>query len=134
MKKMFFAVAIAAIANLFIGSCSNDTTLDLALKVANRDMPMVVDEGITVEKVVDEDNYVVYITTIDEDLYDMDELSEMQDLLKLTHKEELQALANDKDFKEFSSLCKKCNKGISYRYVGNQSGITFSIDFEPYEF
>ena len=124
---------IAAIASLGMLSCSNDTTLEAAIKIANREMPQVVDEGITVEKIVIEGDYVTYITSIDEDLYNIDEMSSMSPMLKIVHKEGFEELANDKDFKEFVSLCKKCDKGISYKYVGNQSGDSFSVDFEPSE-
>ena len=93
-------------------------------------MPQVIDEGLICEKVVNEDYYVTYIVSTDEDVYPIDDIRESSDLIKLLMDEELHS---DPEMKDLFDMCKKCNKGISYRYVSNQTGESFSIDFEPYE-
>jgi hypothetical protein len=130
MKKIVYSLLVAIISSLALSSCTNDMQLESAIRLANRNMPQVIDEGLTCEKVVNEDYYVTYIVSTDEDVYPIDDIRESSDLIKLLMDEELHS---DPEMKDLFDMCKKCNKGISYRYVSNQTGESFSIDFEPYE-
>ena len=130
MKKIVYSLLVAIISSLTLSSCTNDMQLESAIRLANRNMPQVIDEGLICEKVVNEDYYVTYIVSTDEDVYPIDDIRESSDLIKLLMDEELHS---DPEMKDFFDMCKKCNKGISYRYVSNQTGESFSIDFEPYE-
>ena len=130
MKKIVYSLLVAIISSLTLSSCTNDMQLESAIRLANRNMPQVIDEGLICEKVVNEDYYVTYIVSTDEDVYPIDDIRESSDLIKLLMDEELHS---DPEMKDLFDMCKKCNKGISYRYVSNQTGESFSIDFEPYE-
>lgn len=101
------------------------------IKESNKSYPMEVEEGLTAKKIYMDGDYVMYYIECDEDVVDMDVLSQNKSKLRRVIKKNLNNA--DDEVKMFKRMCKKANKGIGYKYVGDTSEKTFTIRFSSSE-
>lgn len=105
--------------------------LEEIVNLTNASLPMAVDQATQLDKLSIEEGQVVYDYTIDESKISMSVLKERQAQLR----EQIRSSwsAGDVSMKMFLDACRKCGKGIGYRYVGNASGEMLYIVFDSAE-
>lgn len=101
------------------------------IEITNIQMPMTVDDGLVISDVAIDGAYVVYNCVTDEDLYSIDDLNDAVTEMK-------EAISEVFDLTDITILqllryCAEANKGIAYRYVGNQTGKTCFVPFSARE-
>lgn len=97
------------------------------IEESNKSFPMDIEEGLTIKKMYMDGDYVIYYVVCDEDVVDMDVLSQNKSKLRRIIKKNLNNA--DENIREFKRICKNANKGIGYKYVGDTSEKSFSIRF-----
>lgn len=97
------------------------------IEQANREFPQKLEEGITMNRMFLEGDYVVYQAEVDEDIIEMDLLEMNKKNMKAAIKENLST--SDPEIKMFKNTCTKAEKGIAYKYVGDTSGQSVYIRF-----
>ena len=110
--------------------CTEDD-LESVIQIANNDMPQIVEEGMRIDEILLEGDYVTYVCTIDEGLYSISDIRASHSEIKEAM---LDFLKNDEESQSFLSICKSHNKGIAYRYEGDETGKTHTIYIRPSEF
>lgn len=106
--------------------------LNSIIREYNDELPENIDEGMVLEMVYIDDDYVVYSYSLDEDYYDLDYFRTNRSDVKRALKNDI--LNNtDEDVRFFLNACKDNNKGIAYRFVGNVSGDVCTIFMKPNE-
>ncbi len=103
--------------------------LQQGLAKANKEMPMEVAEGITITKVFDDGNNIIYLADIDDTIYPLDVIEEQ----KYELKENMKSMLNTPDTKALFKLAGKLYRGLIYRYKGTTSGGKVDIKFSPKE-
>ena len=101
------------------------------IEESNKSCPMDIEEGLTIKKMYMDGDYVIYYVVCDEDVVDMDVLSQNKSKLRRIIKKNLNNA--DENIREFKRMCKNANKGIGYKYVGDTSEKSFSIRFSSSE-
>lgn len=101
------------------------------IEESNKSFPMDIEEGLTIKKMYMDGDYVIYYVVCDEDVVDMDVLSQNKSKLRRIIKKNLNNA--DENIREFKRMCKNANKGIGYKYVGDTSEKSFSIRFSSSE-
>lgn len=101
--------------------------LNSMVEATNEGLPMDVEEGVKMTRVFVEGDYVIYILTCDEDVLDIDLLRKSKASMKKVIKENLSA--NDPDMERELQTMINAEKGVGYRYVGDTSGKSFTIEF-----
>ena len=101
------------------------------IEESNKSCPMDIEEGLTVKRMYMDGDYVIYYVVCDEDVVDMDVLSQNKSKLRRIIKKNLNNA--DENIREFKRMCKNANKGIGYKYVGDTSEKSFSIRFSSSE-
>ncbi len=109
------------------GSTDPLSALKSALDVTNLQMPMVIDQGLTINKIYLDGDYVVYNCITDENYYSIDELRNNIHVMQESI-DELFDISNP-SVALFINYCLNANKGIAYRYVGDQSGKVCFVPF-----
>lgn len=109
----------------------SSTSIENVIKYANEDLPETIDEGMILTKIVLEGDYVVYIVSIDEDVYDINEINKKKNEIKKEIKSTL--ITDDSDIASFLKICKNYNKGIAYRYIGSDTHKTVTVYIEQSE-
>lgn len=105
----------------------NLSFLKKAILEANDSYPMNVEEGIIAKKCYLDGEYVMYDYECDEDVIDMDILSQNKSNVKRVIKKNL--INADAETLMFKRMCEKANKGIGYKYIGKTSGKAVLIKF-----
>lgn len=103
-----------------------DEDLQEGLKEANAELPSQVDEGVMLESITLEDDFVVFNVTLDEDQYPLEEFAKNRSFSR----ELIQGLSapdDDGAENEFATLLKEYGKGIAVRYKGESSGDTYTV-------
>lgn len=114
------------------GASTDDSSRDPLLllrsqiETSNVQMPMQIEDGMTVTKAYLDGDYVVYNVVIDEDMYAVDNIKASKDEVKANIKEALGS-GDDPTMKIFVRFCKNAGKGIAYKYVGNRSGESATV-------
>lgn len=126
MKKTISLMLLAMAFCLGMVSCNNHQTLESAIKIANQQMPKSAGEGLTVERIAIEGNYVTYYVTASEDV-DLDAIEENIDFVKPILLEQLKS-GGDKETKAFFTLCKNENKGLAFKYMQDGRDVTIAIE------
>lgn len=98
-----------------------------SLKVTRSQCPQQVEEGITMTDVDVNGENVVYEYEVDEGIAEMDLIIANKQAVRANVLQNLHA--DDMSIRMFVDNCKKAGLGLSYRYVGSQSGKTMQIDF-----
>ena len=98
------------------------------IAVTNLQMPMKVGEGLTIDKVYVDGNYVVYNCITDESLYPIDALNDARAEMKKDI-----AQVSDPSIVSFMKICVEAGKGIAYQYVGNITGKKCFIGYSVFE-
>lgn len=101
------------------------------IEESNKSCPMDIEEGLTIKKMYMDGDYVIYYVVCDEDVVDMDVLSQNKSKLRRIIKKNLNNA--DENIREFKRMCKNANKGIGYKYVGDTSEKSFTIRFSSSE-
>lgn len=101
------------------------------IEESNKSCPMDIEEGLTVKRMYMDGDYVIYYVVCDEDVVDMDVLSQNKSKLRRIIKKNLNN--TDENIREFKRMCKNANKGIGYKYVGDTSEKSFYIRFSSSE-
>ena len=109
----------------------NLSFLKKAILEANDSYPMNVEEGIIAKKCYLDGEYVMYDYECDEDVIDMDILSQNKSNVKRVIKKNL--INADAETLMFKRMCEKANKGIGYKYIGKTSGKAVLIKFSCHE-
>ncbi len=128
MKK-FLSVAVLLFSVIALTACSNSAKLQAGLDQANKEMPMEVAQGITINKVIDDGNNIVYQATIDDTIYPLDAIEEQKDVLK----DNMKSMLAQPDTKELFKIAGELNRGLVYQYKGTTSGDKVEIAFTPEE-
>lgn len=102
--------------------------LENAIKVTNEQAPMKVDNATTMVGLTIEGDFATYRYMIDETQVPMHKLYDMRDQMKENLRNSI-LKEPDPALKDFINLCKRANKGIAYKYEGEQSGNTCIIEF-----
>ena len=115
----------------------NDYSVSLSelksmIREYNDELPEYIDEGMELEAVYLNGDYVIYTYNLDEDIYDMDYFRTNRSEVKRDIKNNI-LNSTDEDGISFLNACKNNDKGISYRYVGKTSGNAYTISISPSE-
>lgn len=104
--------------------------LDAQINTTNSQLPMDIGNGMTMDRLVLEENYVVYYYTWDDDMVDLLKGSEKE------MKEELVKMlkTDDPTIVFFNKICKDAGVGMAYRYVGKEKGKKVTIYINNDEF
>lgn len=106
--------------------------LNSIIREYNDELPENIDEGMDLEMVYLDGDYVVYSYSLDEDYYDIDYFRTNRSDVKRSLKNDV--LNNtDESVRIFIDICKDNNKGIAYRFVGLLSGDACTIYIQPDE-
>ena len=130
VKKSIMFVAVAIIAMVAgLTSCSKESQLKSAVEKANSDCPIYIMDGLQMTSVLDDGSNVVYVVETSEDVLPIElieaQSSEMKNAMATTF--------NQPDTKELIDVLVECNKGMAFRFVGEQSGDSYEIVFTPAE-
>lgn len=127
--KRYLLISLAAIlAVISFSSCSQRSQLELAAKIANRQCPMPLGDGLTVILIDLQGNEFQYHVKCDEkilstDFIDMIELNKSETEKEL-RREVYSELYSDPDGQELLSLLRQNNINIVYIYTGSITGKT----------
>ena len=99
------------------------------IRLENDKCPYDIDEGMTMTGVKEEDGYVVYTVIMDENLYDVASVKDLNNELKAA----ISAEFTDIDIKEFLESLTSVNMGIKYRYKGSRSSAVNDVTFSAQE-
>lgn len=100
--------------------------LELQVAIANKDCPMVIDNGITTTQFYLDGKNIVIECEFDEELYDFDLLKQNRKTMKSVMVESLKiALETGSD--PLVTTCKENNNDFVYRYIGKTSGKKMDI-------
>ena len=105
--------------------------LKKAITEANDSYPMKIENGVIAKKCYLDGEYVMYDYECDEDVIDMDILSQNKSNVKRVIKKNLKNA--DAETLMFKRMCEKANKGIGYKYIGKTSGKAVFIKFSCQE-
>lgn len=92
---------------------------------------MKIENGVIAKKCYLDGEYVMYDYECDEDVIDMDILSQNKSNVKRVIKKNLKNA--DAETLMFKGMCEKANKGIGYKYIGKTSGKAVLIKFSCQE-
>lgn len=90
--------------------------------------PTFLDEGLFMTDVYEDGDNVVFVYSMDEDIYDMELMQSLADDLKAGI---VEALKGDSSTQTLVDAVKYLDKNIIYKYVGTPSGTTFEFLVEP---
>lgn len=110
----------------------SESTLEMVIRYANQGLPEEVEEGVTMEKITLEGDYITYTCSVDEDLYSISDIRATQNEIKRNMKEYLFGTDNS-NVNEFRSICKSNHKGAAFKYVGRKTGNSHTIYIKPSE-
>ena len=140
LKKVLSCLAGVVVMTIAVmnTACTSNSQLDLAIRIAAADCPMVIDEMTTVTDIFREEGNVVYACSVDEGIAEVSvselDMPLIRDVMKNAMLETLKEMnENDDDFKEFVKLCKDAGCNIVYRYIGSESGYSMDIPIYPSE-
>lgn len=102
------------------------------LKQIQSELPTYVTNGMYMNEVLDQNGYLVYVYSLDDNLYDISLFDESYDEIKAGMIEEFVS-DNDLVTRELIKMLKALGRGIKARYVGTPSGNTAEIVIESYE-
>lgn len=107
----------------------NQLYLENEITTTNASLPSVLDEGMELVRMFDDGKNVVYLTLLDEEIYDIDDFKYSWYEAKQSIRESF----GDPILKRFLEKLKSLDKGLVYRYQGKQSGKSCDITFIPEE-
>ena len=107
----------------------NKMLLDNQVKGERRRLPYSVDRGLKVTDIQDNGANLVYICEVDENLYEVDQMTEAKDELK----ENMKDMLKDRTMRKQAEILASLDKGFEYQYVGKQSGKTVTVSFSAQE-
>lgn len=97
----------------------------LQLKQQNAACPFEVDNGIMMKTVYDDGSNLVYVGELDEDIYDVEYARDNIEGVR----QGIASTFNDIAVKGLIKMLVSMNKGLIYRYIGDESGVAFDVVF-----
>lgn len=99
--------------------------LEGQVEITNAQYPMQIADGMSITHVAIENDYVVYNVVCDEEIYSIDVFNANKSQVK---EEILNSFyENDPSIALFVKFCREADKGIAYKYIGDDSGNTCTI-------
>ena len=105
--------------------------LDAQIRIANAQLPALIEEGMLMHAVVLEGDFVIYDIAVDEELYSISQFNEAK---KEIQNEMKKMLYQDQAVLMYVDACQKAGKGIAYRYTGTTTGKVCLIEIPASEF
>lgn len=107
-------------------------TLLLSSQIAteNARCPYLVEDGMLMTSVKDNDKNVVYNCRLDEKLYDIEEMADYKSVMKNAL---IETFSTDVVMQNQIQLLVSLNKGIVYNFYGSNTGKSFELEFSPSE-
>lgn len=87
--------------------------------------PQKIEEGLIMTDVYIKDKCFTYVYSCDENMYDIDALTQSNELLKVAILQELKS--DDPIYVQLRKRIKECNYRMAYKYVGDASGESLTI-------
>ncbi len=132
MKKLSFISSIfVAFVCLMLTSCAGEQ-ISKAIEVANKQCPMTLAPGLTMEKISDEGQNVTYHYLVDENRYVMDDIKAAYEAPG-ANSQLVADMRSDHDTAEFFDLVKAAGKNIQLTFTGS-NGNSFNVVIENSEF
>ena len=100
---------------------SPEEILQDMIDITNASCPMQLEAGLKMIQIKIDGNYAIYDYDADESIISIDLLNQNIDQVKLNIVATLKQSFNDPSFSTFIKACKNANKGLGYRYIGNNS-------------
>lgn len=136
MRKLFATVFVASMALFAFNACDsvnqglNQGMMEGYVELANEDLPEVIDEGYTLDKVECVDNVVIYYFTVTSELMEGFKMTEES----VMHEEVLSGMSAgyaDEDQKKFLDIVIKAQGDIKYIWMdetGEEYEVLISCD------
>ena len=105
---------------------ADNLLLQSQIEFVNSSCPIETEPGIVSTGVVDEGGNIIYKYRVDENMYSMSTVEDIQNQLRSTIQ---QSIVGDIGFNRLCQLIARANKGLLYQYYGSQSGDTVDISF-----
>ncbi len=133
MKKVLFVSFVMIFTMMSLVSCDamKSKIIEQQVAIANAQCPMNAGEGLVMQSVTKEGNYIIYQCDVDEALISIALLNESASTMKEAMKAQLHSEGSD--VQKFLKACKDSGIGITYHYVGTISGNVCDIQIESYE-
>ena len=128
MKKVLFSLFAVVLLAATMVSCGTDP-LQQEVDEFKKQLPMDMGMGMLCTDVAIVGDYLTYSATIDEEYYGeniIDLFTENVDELKAAMLED----DDDPDVEELAKLCKDSKKGLSYNFVGSNTGKKLTVNIE----
>lgn len=93
--------------------------------------PAEIEEGMTLIDVFDDGSNIVFLCDVDEEIYDMQVLSDNAVEIENEIKSEL---LGDDMINTTGKYLARADRGIIYRYAGKESGLHIDVTLTPYDF
>lgn len=137
MKKLTGILTLMAMAFVMfaVSSCSADQQLDREIKAYKAQLPMYVGEGMTISDIENDGSYLVYTADYNESGFEIPAIKdypEVTDVMKQAIAQELFS-SNNAEVKKLFELLREANLGVKYKIVGERTGDTLELVFEPDE-
>lgn len=100
--------------------------IEISIEAEREQLPIVLDQGITITDYRLEDGNLVVIIEMDEEMYEIEALYGAKDEIK---KSLTQDILSDPTTKSMFDMCKVTHTGFAYRYIGKQTERYFDIIF-----
>lgn len=108
---------------------SAEDKLNAEIEATNMQLPMQVDQATVLEKMVIEDNSVVYLYQVDESVVSIDDMRSNNDATKENLKNSL--MNGGPLVQEFLKKVVNTGRDLRYRYTGSENGETAEVVFTP---
>lgn len=108
---------------------TNRLLLANQVKSEKKKLPYNIEKGLKVVNIEDAGSNLVYTCEVDENLYEIDEMTNAKDELK----KNMRGMMRDPAMKKQAEILSSLNKGFEYKYVGQPSGKTVTVSFTAEE-
>lgn len=98
----------------------------LKFETENSNLPVKIDEGMTLTRMTVRDHNIIVMVEIDENLYDLDAFKAISEEFANNMLDE--ANAGDPELGALLDLCKVSHTGLIYRMIGNQSRKNYDLN------
>lgn len=99
--------------------------IKIQMEMARTELPLQIDEGITITGIQIQGNNIIYEALCDETMYDIDAIRESSEMVA---DEMLRSASSDTDMCATLDLCKVSHTGLIYVFRGKQSGKTAQVE------
>lgn len=111
--------------------CTDNASLEAVVQIAKKELPERIDEGLVVTNIFKENKNIIYVCSVDENIYDLDAIKELSSEIK---DEMIDELNSDSDTRELLKQVKNIDGRIIYRYKGKSTGRKVDVVINNYDF